>query len=339
MKRNIIVYALSALLCCSMLFLPVSATSIVVDTTVEEPAYTDPGTLTLMEKLKAWESYDVNLTYTPDSVRAEGIWLEPWTDAVKQSAGFKISSDIAFGVEIYDDPATTIIDGIRINGQEVSSLVYTFDLDNPSDTLVEVRLVYSENLLGDIAKMSDGTYNWTELIENPVMLMQLAYYVLAALSIIISSFAALSSKKKKVKTANEIADAVDARVQAGVEAFATQYSEYLKESLLPVISQMVETNKTVVKAITLSTSKAKEAPIALLDVLQEVSDVDAAKLIDEARASVLKNMSESEKKRAAMQAALHNISTPDTTREVSNDVSKENNTPEGSEENEAKSVF
>lgn len=300
-------------------------------------------------KVEAYAStgYSKSVVYTSDSVKSQGVILEPYTDTVKFETGFTIKTDLDLGIEIYDDPTTNVIEGVRVNGQEITSYVVPIDLNNPQNYIVDVRLVYSDGLAGTVAKISEGNFDWETVMQEPLLAMQILYYAIAALSVIIGGLGALSSKKKKVKTADEIAAKVDARVQEGCETFAVAYSAVLKENLLPIFHTMVDTNKAVVKAITLSTSKNKEAPVALLDLLKDVSDVDVEKAIDDAREEVLKNIANTDAKRAAVRNVLSHIA-DGTYQEVQNvkepkSVSESKSEPQASETvtetDETKSIF
>ena len=124
--------------------------------------------------------------------------------------------------------------------------------------------------------MSDGTYNWLQLLENPIGLLMGLYYVLATLSVFVSLIMLMKGKGKKAKTANEIAAAVtNAAETAAVNA--------VEQQVLPIVSSFQNTAQAIVKAYALTTSKSKEAPLALLDVLQEVSNTDAATAIEHAK--------------------------------------------------------
>jgi hypothetical protein len=211
------------------------------------------------------------------------------------------------GIQIYDDPTTEIIEGIRVNGETITSYTNIIDLDNPKEYLVEVRMVYADGLSGTIAKISNGDFDFKTILEEPLLAMQVAYYGIAALSILLGGLGISASKKKKVKTADDIAALVDVRVKEGCDAITLQYASLLKDNMLPVFNTIVDSNRSVVKAITLSTSKNKEAPLALLDVLQEVSDTNVNKLIDDARQEVLKNLADTEAKRHAIHDTLDQI--------------------------------
>lgn len=295
-----------------------------------------------VSKIEAYSKtgFGNTVSYTSDSVHAKGIILEPYTNSVKFETGFVIRTDLGIGIQIYDDPATDIIEGIRVNGNTVTGYTVPIDLDNPQNYIVEVRLDYAEGLLGTFAKISDGNFSWETILEEPIIYTQAIYYLIAALSVIIGGIGAAVSKKKKVKTANEIAEAVDLRVKEGCETFAIAYTDVLKENLLPVFQSMVDTNKTVVKAITVSTSKTKDAPVALLDLFKEISDVNVEKAIDEAREKVLKNIADTDSKRAAIHNVLAHIA-EGTYQEVRNveQISEPERTEEISETTETKSVF
>lgn len=352
MNRKVLTLILSILFLFSVFGLGTFAEDIVETDVVETTTVNVDNSVKYTEfvtKVEAYAStgYEPSVTYTSDSVAFEGILLEPYTDTLKFETGFIIKSNLDFGIKIYDDPTTDTIEGIRVNGQEITSYTIPMDLNNPQDYSVQVRLVYSDGIAGTLAKISSGQFDWNTVIQEPLLLMQAVYYALAALSLIIGGLGAASSKKKKVRTADEIAAKVDERVREGCETFAVAYSAVLKENLLPVFHTMVDTNKAVVKAITLSTSKSKEAPVALLDLLKDVSDVDVEKAIDTAREEVLKNIANTDAKREAVRNVLSHIA-DGTYQEVHNvketgTISEPESKPEASEktseENETKSIF
>lgn len=288
-------------------------------------------------KVEAYAStgYDCVVVYTPDSIVSEGVLLEPRVDTLKLEISIVITPTYSFGKCIYDDPATPTIEGVRVNGEEVTSLVIPVDLDNPKEHVVDVRIVYSDDLTGTLAKIVDGKFDWQMIMDEPLLAFQALYYAIAAVSLVVSGFSILFSKKKKVKTADDIANAVDSHVKDGCDTLSIQYSDLLKENFLPVLTQVVDTNKAVVKAIALSTSKNKEAPVALLDLLKEVSDMNVSTVIDEAQSNVLKNIADTESKRKRIHQALQNIANG-TYQEVHN---AEEHSQDTETSGETKSIF
>lgn len=315
-----------------------------VDTNVSDEAYD-----VFVSKLEKYTStgFSNRIVYTVESVRNKGVTLNPYTDYVKFETGFTITPCLDLGISIYDDPSTDIIEGIRVNGSTVTSYTVPIDLDNLQNYTVEIRLVYSEGVLGTLAKISDGNFNWNTLIEEPLLLMQGLYYILAVISVLAGSFTMLISKRKRVKTSDEIASKVDERVHEGCETLSVAYASVLQDNLLPLLNTVVETNQAVIKAVTLSTSKSKEAPVALLDVLKNVSDVNIEQDIEHARQEVLKNIEDTDIKRAAIREALSHIANgtyqevhrEDGTQHIPKPTAESSDLSDSSETSETKSVF
>lgn len=245
--------------------------------------------------------------YTNDSIVKSGISYTLVVDPFTYIPTLSIIKDLPFGYTIYDNPDTEIIEGIRIGGETVTSLKDIFIPELDSYYAITVKIVYAEGIPGLIAKISDGTVTAEELLANPIILMQLAYYAIAALSIIIGGFGVLRSKKKKVKSADEIAALIDIRTKESIDDMQDKFMKMLDESLLPLVQKTVDTNKQIVKAVTLSTSKMKDAPVALLDTLKEIGDVDVNEMLESAKESVTKNIKRKDKEKEELVEALQNM--------------------------------
>jgi hypothetical protein len=252
---------------------------------------------------------DVNIVYTDDSVVTSGIYTDGTVDVLSKQVLFIIDVDLPAGYVVYDDPSTEYIDGIRLNGQTVTSYRVPIDYTQDVDFELVVRTVYAEGFLGTVAQMSDGTYNWVQLLENPIGLLMAAYYVLATVSVVVGIFAMFRGKNKKVKTADEIST----KVHEAADAAATQAIE---QKILPIMTAIQGTSQSLVKAFALTTSKSKEAPIALLDVLQTVSNADATAAIEEAKKRIAEDRAKAEAETQRTKELLNNIA--HTVQEVSN---------------------
>jgi hypothetical protein len=252
---------------------------------------------------------DVNIIYTDDSVVTSGIYTDGTFDVLSKQVLFIIEVDLPAGYVVYDDPSTEYIDGIRLNGQTVTSYRVPIDYTQDVDFELVVRTVYAEGFLGTVAQMSDGTYNWVQLLENPIGLLMAAYYVLATVSVVVGIFAMFRGKNKKVKTADEIST----KVHEAADAAATQAIE---QKILPIMTAIQGTSQSLVKAFALTTSKSKEAPIALLDVLQTVSNADATAAIEEAKKRIAEDRAKAEAETQRTKELLNNIA--HTVQEVSN---------------------
>lgn len=260
---------------------------------------------------------DVNIIYTDDSVITSGIYTDGTVDVLSKQVLFIIDVDLPAGYAVYDDPSTEYIDGIRLNGGTVNSYRVPIDHTQDVDFELVVRTVYAEGFLGTVAQMSDGTYNWTQLLENPIGLLMAAYYVLATVSVVVGIFAMFRGKNKKVKTADEIS----AKVHEAADAAATQAIE---QKILPIVTAIQGTSQSLVKAFALTTSKSKEAPVALLDVLQTVSNADATAAIEEAKKRIAEDRANAEAEAQRTKELLNNIA--HTVQEVSNNETTQTET-------------
>lgn len=268
----------------------------------------------VLDVLETHENGNVNIVYTDDSVIKSGIYTDGTVDVLSKQVLFIIDVDLPAGYVVYDDPATSYIDGIRLNGQTVDSYRVPIDYTQDVDFEIVAKVVYAEGFLGTLAQMSDGTYDWTKLLENPVGLLMALYYILAILSVVVAFFTLIFNKNKKVKTADEIS----AKVQDSADAAATRIIE---EKILPVVNVLQTTSQAVVKAMALTTSKSKEAPSALLDVLQAVSNMDTAAAIEDAKRLVIEDRAKAEAELQHTKQVLNNIA--NTVQEVSNNATSE----------------
>jgi hypothetical protein len=250
-----------------------------------------------------------DVRYSADSVRFSGILCEPYVEPGTLKEGFEIVKDFPIGYAIYDDGNTPFIEGVRVNGEFVESLK-VFYTEDVSTYTVEVKVVYADGILGDLASISDGTYDWAKLLENPIILLQGIYFTLAILSVVVGIVTAFVGRRKKIKTADEIARKVEEASETAIVNVEKRVTESVIAEVIPIVQKLFDSMQNVVKAITLSTSKSKEAPIALLDTLKESANDSTKELIDQIQ-KVLKDALEKE---AATHEAnvktLHEISTP-----------------------------
>lgn len=275
-------------------------------------------------------TYSIKFEFASDSTANVGISYETYSDTLLNESGFKIVEDLPLGHVIYDDPETSYIDGIRVNGDIVESLKIPIT-EGVTDYTVVVKTTYAKDILGDIARMSDGTYDWTKLLENPIMLLKLAYWAIAIISVIVGAFITSNSKKHKAKTANEIAEAVEAICKSYLEQSKRELTEVVISDATPILQKILYSFEDVVKAVTLSTSKSKEAPLALLDLLQHAANsTDVSSLIDSLRKVI------EEKTDETVVAHTANI---ETLRAIESRASIPEEAPKEDHASEPKSVF
>lgn len=220
-------------------------------------------------------AFEIRVTYTSDCAVKTGVYATASLDALTGQMLLLINDNLPAGYVIYDDGITEYIDGIRVNGQTVTSLQVPIEPDTTCYEIV-VKTTYAEGFVGALAQMSDGTYDWTKLLENPIGLLTALYYMLATCSILVSLILVFRGKSSKAKSAAEISKAVTDAAHAAAQ-------NTIENEVLPIVSAFQNTAQSLVKAYALTTSKSKEAPVALLDVLNEVAAADAATIIAQAK--------------------------------------------------------
>lgn len=272
--------------------------------TSETPSPIVPET----QEQTVFTEYTVTFRFTSDSTYASGMSYETYSDAILNEAGFKILCELPAGHVLYDNPDTAYIDGIRVNGNTVNSLKVPVLDDAVTSFVVDVRTAYADGILGDLAQMSDGTYDWAKLLENPVMVLQIVYWALAILTLAIGIFAGLFGRKTKVKTADDISASVTTAAESALTKIENRVTETVIEEFTPVFKTLLKDFENVVKAVTLSTSNSKDAPVALLDVLKETSSAtDVTALIDSIRQVAIDKLKQNEDSHSVNVATLHAI--------------------------------
>lgn len=298
LKRLLIVPALVAMLLLSSTFVTAYAEELVPepeDTATENPV---PG-VTVPE-------YAVTIKFTSDSSTSKGITYDTYVDPATFSVGFKIINDLPVGHIIYDDPNTSYIDGIRINGETVDKLTVIVEQGTTYDVIV--KTVYEDNLLGDFAKIIDGNFDFKTLLANPVALFMCSYYIIAIVALVVSTFTTLVSKNKKVKTADEIAAKVDESADEAVAKVKTEVTNTVIAEITPILQRIFDGMQNIVTAVTLSTSKNKEAPLAMLDTLQKTVEVNnLTELFDGIRKDVTEGIAKEEDVKATNLETLREI--------------------------------
>lgn len=263
----------------------------------------------VLETIENYENGNVSVVYTADSVARTGVTWDTEIDILSKQVLLVIRPELPSGYTVFDSPDTPYIDGIRLNGQTVDSYKVPIDYTQDVDYELVVKTVYAEGFVGSLAQISDGTFDWVTLLENPVGLIIALYYILATVSVVIAIVSVIRNKNKRVKSADEIAAQVKAKSEETAMAI-------IEERVLPVVTTFQNTAQALVKAFALTTSKSKEAPTALLDILQKVSNTDATAAIEEAKKLIEADRAKADAAMQSTKEALNNIA--HTVQEVSN---------------------
>ncbi len=142
-----------------------------------------------------------------------------------------------------------------------------------------------------------------ELLADPLLLLQMVYYILSAISIIAAAFGFAKNRKLKSLTSldigNKVADKAsefNKLAEDKINEFKAASISAIENVLTGVVEKITATNTAVVKAVILANSKAENASKDLLNVLQEVSNTDVKEIVNSAKKAIDKSVAETQKK-------------------------------------------
>lgn len=225
------------------------------------------------------------INYTSDSVIKEGVTLEKYETEVGD-VEYNLIVDLPVGYEIYDDPDTVYVDGLKINERWLESYKGIFFREG-EDTIT-VKIVYADDVTGSLAQIHDGTFDWWSLLATPIGIISSAFGGVSVTTLVGLGINAIRSKKTKVKNAEEISTEVKkvAREESKAQAEDTKklFREYTETVLAPALSEITVGIRDIIKAVAISNSKQKDSPLAILDLLEkDTSDAKIKEIIAEAR--------------------------------------------------------
>lgn len=213
-----------------------------------------------------------------------------------------LTENYVFGHEIYDNPETDYIDGIKIDGEYLTSWT-VHHWDPTVEHNIEVKTVYTEDFAGALARAKDGDFS--EIMKNPLMYIQMFYYGLNTVSIILSVLALRAFKKNNKQVATEIDEKVVDRVNTGIDNIISLVSVALDKFGTVVVNEIHKEYQAIIKAQILSHSGKDEDVVTLLDLLNNVSTENISEKISEIKDVILEQI---KTKKISKQTALDTIS-------------------------------
>lgn len=222
------------------------------------------------------------ITFTNDSVyKNENVLIlevqNNYEEDVLVSKDLLIKERHMLGYIIYDNPETAYIDGLKFDNQ----YVYNWTVKDYDDTVNHtflVKTVYTDDFAGMFAAGKDG--DWSKLMANPLTVIQIIYYVLAAVSLILGGFGLFSARKKKAKTSEEIATAVSTKATEAGNDLKEESLELLNNTISPIIAKLQEQNQALIQAFILAQSGDPDAKLALIKLLNKVSSEDINDIVN-----------------------------------------------------------
>lgn len=205
------------------------------------------------------------IQFTTDSVYTKENIITISDVSVDETTGLYtmyLEEDKLLGYCIYDNPETSYIDGLKFDNEYVTDWVVS-GVDFSIEHTFYIKTTYTDDAAGMLMAAKDG--DWSRLLSNPVILLQLVYYIVAFVSIVIGGFGLVKSKNKKVKTAEEIASAVAKQATVAKD----QLVETTIALITPVFEKLNNQNADIIKALVMSKSKDNADTLALLDLLKD----------------------------------------------------------------------
>ena len=144
---------------------------------------------------------------------------------------------------------------------------------------------------------------FNQLLADPILLLQMVYYVLSAIALIASAFGFAKNRKLKSLTSLDIGDKVASKAKEFNDIAEEKINEFKEASIIAienvltgVVEKITSTNTAVVKAVILANSKAENASKDLLTVLEEVGNTDVKEIVNSAKEAINKSIEESKNK-------------------------------------------
>jgi len=222
----------------------------------------------------------ISVNFTEDSVYKYDSILIP-KEVVEQEDGLYtlvFEQDKLLGYCIYDNQETEYLDGLKFDDEFVTN--YTVkNVDLSVEHNILIKTTYTNDVAGMLASAKDG--DWSRILSNPLILFQIFYYALAAISIIAGGFGLLKARKKKVKSSDEIANAVSERAYNASQTLTKKAVDLVTEIITPVFAKLQSQNKSIIEALILSQTGDKDAKLSLIKLLESTANEDVSLLSNE----------------------------------------------------------
>ena len=175
-------------------------------------------------------------------------------------------------------------------------------------------------------KILDGNFDWSSLLSNPVVLIQGIYYVISIISVVASGVLFGRYKKIKVTTTDELSNTYMDLTKSTQEMLNNKVTNIIENIVSPVFQKINNQNSKIITALVLMNSKAKDAPLALLDLLKNV-DTSIDEIIEKVKKSVIESQELLESQKQEITTALQKIASQEETTNEKENTSGEDETP------------
>ena len=221
----------------------------------------------------------ITVNFTTDSVYINESIISQ-KDLIEQDNGLytiNFEEDKLLGYCIYDIKETEYIDGFKFDNTFVTN--YTVkDIDLSVEHSILIKTTYTDDVAGILASAKDG--DWSRLLSNPLVIFQLGYYLLAAISLVVSGIGVFEARLKKVKDHAQIASSVDKHANDAAEALKTEAITLVTGIVNPVFDKLRTQNQAIIEALVLAQSGDKDSKLALINLLKNTATEDITLVTD-----------------------------------------------------------
>jgi len=195
--------------------------------------------------------------------------------------------DKLLGYEIYDNPSTDYIDGVKINDKWLPKSMYYESFDPTVENVILIKTVYSDDYAGMIMAARDGDYSL--MLKNPENVMKLIYYIIATISILFGGFSLFRNKKFKSKTVQDVENGVMKRIDNFETAVDNKVALIVDQVMIPTIEDISSKYDKIISGLILSKSHATDDTLALIDLLKSASSKEEVERLAESLKSTIKS--------------------------------------------------
>jgi len=221
----------------------------------------------------------ITVNFTSDSVYKNESIITP-KEVIEQEDGLYtivLEEDKLLGYCIYDNKDTAYIDGLKFDDQFVTNYIVK-DVDLELEHSILVKTTYTDDIAGMLAAAKDG--DWSRILANPLIIIQIGYYLLAAISLIVGGIGVFKARVKKVKDHNQIANSVDKHANDAAEALKVEAINLVTGIVTPVFDKLRTQNQAIIEALVLAQSGDKDSKLALINLLKNTATEDVTLVTD-----------------------------------------------------------
>ena len=236
-----------------------------------------------------------NIQFTSDSKYTSNKILEVKVQENRDEEQELVSKDLIFtenyvpGYTIYDNPNTPYIDGLKVD----DAFVYDWKVENYDDTVihtVHVKTVFTDDIAGALAAARVGDFS--KIIANPLIFIQLLYFSIALIVVIVS---AVHSIRMRIKKNVE-------------EELYQKKALALAENLVsPLVGAMKKQQDAILKATILGHSNNPEDHVKMIELLESSATESITDVTESVKKTIIDSANEIKLAKEKSKNTIHQI--------------------------------